>query len=327
MTQPEQTPNPKRRLGRGLSSLIINSAPSAEPEGAYQPAGEPEAPGESPDAPRLRSPRSVTSVAVSEISPNPYQPRQDFAEEDMTSLVESIRQQGILQPIVVTPRSGEDAERAYVVVAGERRLRAAKEAGLPAVPCIVRDATPQQMLEWALIENIQRTDLNPMERAEAYRQYVDRFELTQAEAGERLGVPRATIANYLRLLELQNSVQERVRQGELSFGHAKVLAALVGRGQAQQNLAKRTVEQGLSVRRLEELVAEALAAEGGRRQTHRKAKPPYLADLEEQLTQAAGTRVVIRPGRAKHSGRIVLEYYSLEDFDRLAGLLGAKLQG
>jgi len=183
------------------------------------------------------------------------------------------------------------------------------------------------MIEWALVENIHRTDLNPLERAKAYREYIDRFRLTQAEAAERLGQARATVANHLRLLDLAQEVQERIADGRLTFGHAKVLASLIEQPQRQIALARKVTDQGLSVRQLEEIVAQRAAAAEPPTETKQPAgKSAYIRDLEDQLSRAVGTRVVIKPSRTKNRGRIVIEYYTLDDFDRIAASLGLELE-
>ncbi len=244
-------------------------------------------------------------------------------------MAESVRQQGILQPLIVAQSGrGEDAQQ-YILIAGERRLRAARRIGLETVPCVVRQASRQQMLEWALVENIQRADLNPIERAEAFRQYMDRFSLRQQDVAAKLGLPRATVANCLRMLDLCETIQGMIRQKMLSSGHAKVLAGLMGDQPRQLALAPKVVAEGLSVRQLEQLIsppakspqkAPQADGQGARR------KPPYLLDLEEQLAEAVGTRVKIMPGRAKHAGRIVVDFYSLDDFDRITAKLGLQVQ-
>ena len=315
------------RLGRGLSSLISTSAlaPPADPVGpdaAYQPVRLSQAVGAEHVA------VGTVEIAVDDISPNPYQPRREFDPQELTELADSIVQQGILQPLVVVRPSSPEAPTPFVLVAGERRLRAAKLAQLNKVPCVIRHASPQQMLEWALVENIQRSNLNPIDRAGAYRQYIDRFSLTQSQAAERLGQPRATVANYLRLLELCEDIQSMLCTGQLSFGHAKVLAGLAGQPARQLELARKVLQASLSVRQLEQIV-EAGPASVGRAPAalERRPKPPYLRDLEERLTAAVGTRVLVQPGRAKHAGRIVVDFYSLDDFDRIAGRLGLAADG
>jgi ParB family chromosome partitioning protein len=261
------------------------------------------------------------------LRPNPYQPRRDFDQASLAELADSIRVHGIVEPIVVCP--SKDGSGGHFVVAGERRLRAAQLAGLSEAPCIYREVTRQEMLELALVENIHREDLNPMERATALRDMMVRFALTQQQVAERVGQPRATVANYLRLLDLCTEVQQMVRQGSLSLGHAKVLAGLAGQVGPQLALAGRCVSENLSVRQLEELVRQAQAGQAVQPQPparERSQRPPYLLDVERQLTQVVGTKVAIKPGRAKHTGKIVIDYYSLEDFDRIAAALGVSIE-
>jgi ParB family chromosome partitioning protein len=313
----------KPRLGRGLSSLIGKTTfVSDDKEYRHVTGLAPVA-----EAKPMDSVAGPQEIRIDEISPNPYQPRREFAAEELGDLAQSITQQGILQPLIVTTNVQPGAPSRFTLIAGERRLRAAKLVGLSTVPCVVRQATGQQMLEWALIENIQRSDLNPVERAMAYRDYVDRFNLTVAQAAERLGQPRTTVSNYLRILELQSEIQQMIGGGRLSFGHAKVIAGIVGNTELQLELAIRVQKEDLSVRQLEGLVSVNQAP--GQAATAAKtarAKPPYVVDLQEQLTQAVGTRVTIVQGRSKHAGRIVVDYYSLDDFDRIAGCLGLKAQ-
>lgn len=317
----------KNRLGRGMSSfkglsnLIANSADVADPDAtAASYASEP-APANASSA----SDAPPRELPIDDVAPNPYQPRRHFAPEALAELAESIRQQGLIQPLVVVPAHHDDAEKPFVLVAGERRLRAARQAGLTEVPCVVRSASPQQMLEWAIIENIHRADLNPLERAHAYRDYLDRFDLSQAQAAERLGLPRSTISNHLRILDLHPDVQDHIASGALSFGHAKVLAGLLNDPDRQAQLANQAADNGLSVRQLEALIESAKSSGAGDSDdasSSKPAKPPYLIDIEEQLTRVVGTRVQVKPGRGKHAGKIVIDYYSLDDFDRLAGRLG-----
>lgn len=321
---------PKPRLGRGLSSLMAGSPAFAAAE---QDLSQPEvvqtavAAVETVSAPTERHSGTPREIPISEIAPNPYQPRREFRPQDLEDLAQSITQQGILQPLIVAAAEHTDAPTPYVLIAGERRLRAAKLVGLATVPCVVRHATRQQMLEWALVENIQRADLNAVERAVAYRDYMDRFNLTQAQIAERLGQARATVANILRMLDLCDAVQKMLLNDQISFGHAKVLAGIVNQPERQVGLAQKVVQEGLSVRQLEGLISNDVtpsAVAGAEKVV--KVKPPYLRDLEEQLTQVVGTRVLVVPGRGKHTGRIVVDYYSLEDFDRIAGSLGLKTE-
>ncbi len=348
------SPKPiKPRLGRGLASLISNSAMTdtsaaeenlqAAPQGAYATGGQAAATAEmgtgpnngtvpvSASASARPTENGTVAISVDLITPNPYQPRREFNETDLAELASSIAEQGILQPLIVAVHDGPGGAGGYVLIAGERRLRAARKIGMSAVPCVVRTATPQQMLEWALIENIQRSDLNPVEKATAYRDYMDRFNLTQAQASQRLGQPRATVANYLRILDLPDAIQTLLLGGDLSFGHAKALAGLAGKEVQQLKLAKLCLHKSLSVRQLESMASQIIAGTvpAGKAPSARKSsnKPPYIADLEGQLTTAVGTRVEIKPARAANTGRIVVDYYSLDDFDRITGALGAKISG
>jgi len=324
MANKPNTTQPKRRLGRGLSSLITSSVSQPSPEGLYESTGETSEPRGHIQLDTKTTDESTRNIFTGDITPNPYQPRRDFSKSDLAELTDSIRQQGILQPILVAPASS-NAPKPFVLVAGERRLRAAQQAGLDTVPAIVRNATAQQMAEWALVENLQRSDLNPIERAEAYHQYMNRFGLTHAQAAERLGEPRATVSNYLRILDLCDSAQTLVRDGELTFGHAKVLAGLVNNPDRQTKLAKKVVAKGLSVRNLEQLVAGTATQIPLSQKKTAITKSAYIRNLEEQLTHSVGTRVQVKPGRKKNTGSIVIDYYSLDDFDRIAGSLGARL--
>jgi len=318
VTKQSRSIHDRPRLGRGLSSLIVNSAEQAADDRAYQHVtGLPPV-----ETIQHAPPGQPQETPIGQIAPNPYQPRRQFKPEELAELTDSILRQGVLQPLIVA-RAQEGAEHPYVLIAGERRLRAARQAGLSAVPCVIRTATSQQMLEWALIENIQRADLNPIERAAAYRDYMERFNLTQAEVAERMGQPRATIANYLRILDLQDVIQQMLIDGTLTFGHAKLLAGLADPTR-QLRLARKVVNGCLSVRQLEALLTEPTEAPPSVQPARTKA--PYIADLEQRLTQALGSRVTIHPGRAKNSGRIVIDYYSLDDFDHIANVLGMKTE-
>ena len=322
----------KRRLGRGLAGLITNSAPASPPETppAHKPIRVPLAPDvdlHETTAPRAPQDANPQEIPVDQIAPNPYQPRRDFDSEQLAELTASVRDHGILQPLLLAPKGDNAVDSPYVLIAGERRLRAAKLAGLTSVPCVLRDADSRQLLEWAIIENVHRADLNPIDRAKAYRDYIDRFSLTQAQAAQRLAQPRATIANYLRLLDLSDAVQQLLLTGRLSFGHAKVLAGLAGRSEVQLALAGKAAARNLSVRQLEALVAAANTTAADQPPARRRTtKPPYILDLEQQLTQAVGTRVTIRTGRAKDTGAVTIEFYSLDDFDRITNALGAKVE-
>ena len=326
------------RLGRGLSSLIRSSTeidalpapaeyvPQPRPPRPAQAAPADTAAEAAPAGDPTQAATTVVMLPVDSIAPNPYQPRRKFSDDTLDGLADSIRNHGLLQPVLVAKRGDGEGDTIYHLIAGERRLRAAQRAGIAQMPCIVRPADRQQMLELAVVENIHRADLNPIERAEAYRSLIDRFGLTQQQVAERIGQPRASIANTLRMLDLCDSVQQRLIDGALSFGHAKVLAGLAGLPELQASLAGRAVAEGLSVRELEELVkAASQRAAPAETTPKRPGKSAYIEDLERQLTEAVGTRVAIRPGRGKHSGRMIIDYYTLDDFDRITARLGVQI--
>lgn len=301
----------KKRLGRGLQGLLRGSGgPPATAAADTQPT----------------EVSLARELPIDLIDENPFQPRKDFDREKLEELSRSIAGEGILQPLIVTESIRKESDR-YTLVAGQRRLKAAAMAGLRVVPCMIRAADERQLREWALVENIQRADLNPIERAEAYREYINRFDATQEEISARLGVARSSVANYLRLLELAEECRKLVAEGTLSFGHAKVLASLADPEQVDRQvaLAKKAVVDDLSVRALEKLIAEGTEKEkGGLKKDGdgKKKKPPYVLDMENRLTELLGTRVSLRPGKKNNTGQIVIEYYSLDDFDRIAGALG-----
>ena len=316
--------NQRPRLGRGLSSLIVNTAPPAEPAETQQ--ADPQVAStyvsETPTEPAATG-KTPIEVPVDKINPNPYQPRKKVDAAELAQLAESIRQQGILQPILVAPNAtGDD----YVLIAGQRRLAAAKEAGLQSVPVMVRQASDEQILEWAIVENIQRADLNPVERATAYRDVIDRFKLTQAQLAQRLGSSRESIANYLRILDLCDRVQGLLLADKLSFGHARALAGLSGKPEKQLSLARKVIDNQLSVRQLEALVAAAQSLDPAAAAPRaRAAKSAYIVDLEQQLTQQLASRVTISPAKKPNSGKLTIDYHSIEDFDRIVEALGVSI--
>lgn len=250
---------------------------------------------------------TVSMIAITELDRNPEQPRREFDEEALQALAESMKEAGVLQPLLVIERGGR-----YQIVAGERRFRAARLAGLTSVPCIVRDFTPQEQMEAALIENIQREDLNAIEEAAAVRQLMDRCGYTQEKAAKRLGKSRPAVANLLRLLSLPEAVKAQVTAGKLSAGHARVLAGLEDE-KLQLALAERTVREGLSVRALEKLAAQP--APMPREKPEPRPLPLELQDMESRLRDAFGVRTQIR-GNRKH-GKIILQYYNEDELERL----------
>ncbi len=286
------------RLGRRLSDLLGEKKPmeqtSSEVVYPTPPEGQP-----------------PTEIPVSLTDPNPYQPRSHFDRDQLEELKQSILTSGILQPIVVRPVG----ER-YQVVVGERRLRAAREIGLERIPAVVRQVGDEELLELALIENIQRADLNPMEKAKAYRRLVQEFGLTQEQVAQRVGQDRSTVANFVRLLELPKEVQDHVSRGTLSMGHARALLGLEDAG-GQVEVAERIASQGLSVRETERMVSARTSPARARK---RREKTPQVRRLEDRLKTHLGTRVSIYEGE-KH-GRIVIEFYGTDDFDRLMHIIG-----
>jgi len=299
------------RLGRGLKSLISTPVTIDIPPASHS----------APSAANARHERLI-DIDLTSIEANPHQPRAAMDPLALKELANSIKASGILQPIIVRPLDGIGR---YQLVAGHRRTEAAKLAGLTAVPAIVRDdTTDERQAEWALIENIQREDLNAIERAKAYRSYVDTFSLTHAQAAERLGEDRATITNFLRLLDLNVGVRDLVARGLLSAGHAKVLAGVADMAR-QDTLANRAVTEGLSVRKLEELVnapTDALDAIAGTTTVaeHARtlvAKSAHVVELEQDLSRKLGTKLRIFPSKKKNTGKIVIQYFSLDEFDRI----------
>lgn len=310
-----------RRLGRGLDSLVTDlrgSATAALPETATN--REESLPSRSTEP---GSNRAASMLPVSVLQPNPFQPRQEFREEDIQSLATSIRRNGLLQPIVVRKHQGS-----YQIIAGERRWRAAKVCGIIDVPIVIRTASDEQMVELALIENIQREDLNPIDRARAYRSFCDRFHLTAEEVAERVGEDRSTVANYMRLLELPKAIRDLVAAGQLSMGHARCLLGIADEAR-QLQLAESSARHDLSVRALEDIVRRAKSKSGGETDSKAlsgRARTPHLRELQTRFEQVLQTKVTIREGKKKGSGRIVIQYYSLDDFDRVADRLGISLE-
>ncbi|MFP3899506.1 MAG: ParB/RepB/Spo0J family partition protein [Acidimicrobiia bacterium] len=279
-------------LGRGLNALI---------------------PGDM--GPAVQGQLGVREVPINQIEPNPYQPRNHFDEESLAALTASIRELGVLQPVLVRELGTER----YALIAGERRWRAAKRAGLQLIPIIVRDVDDSLTLQHALVENLHRDDLNPLEEAAAYQQLIEDFELTQEEVAQRVGKSRSAIANLLRLFQLPPQVQRLVAEGRLSAGHAKALLGTPDRS-LQEALARRVVADGLTVRETEEAVrrrseagdrASSASGNGGAR----KLRPPGLLELEELLAEQLATRVKIDLGPKK--GRVVIEFADLEDLERI----------
>jgi len=283
----------KRGLGKGLDALIPSGPGAAMP-------GE-----------------GVAQLPVEAIRPNPRQPRESMDPQALEDLAQSIREHGVLQPLIVLPA---DARGSYTLIAGERRLRAAAMAGLKEVPAIIREATEAQRLELALIENLQRSDLNALEAAEGYRQLAEDFGLSHEEIAARVGKSRTAVTNTLRLLKLSASVRKALMAGQISEGHARALLALPT-AQAQSAALQGILARELNVRQTEELVRSMLG-ERPRRKKKGHDRPAEEVALEEELRQALGTKVTLRRGR--RGGRLVLHFYSDEELNALVEQLLAQ---
>lgn len=287
----------QRKLGRGLDFLISGGSDSSGDE--------------------------VLQLELAAVRPNPFQPRREFTETELAELADSIREHGVLQPVIVR-RHGDS----FQLVAGERRLRACQQLALATIPAIVREADDAQMLELALVENIQRADLSPMELARAYHGYIERLSLTQEQAAARLGKSRSAVANTLRLLDLPPDLQDLVSRGTLTMGHARALLAIADPG-LQRALAQRIIAEGWSVREAEqatrapaeEPAVDASHPPAGASAPDDETRDAHLRDLEAQLRERLGTRVRIHARGER--GRIVLEYFSRDEFDRIFDLLVA----
>lgn len=282
----------RQALGRGLKALI-NTDDVAENE--------------------------VRELAIGAIIPNPYQPRREFDDEKLRELADSIKEHGIIQPLVV--KDGQDGK--YILIAGERRFRAAQLAGLETVPVIVRELDQDQMIQWALVENLQREDLNPIEEALAYRRLADEFGLTQEAIAQVVGKSRPAVANTLRLLTLPQHIQDAVSRGTISMGHAKCLIGLAEG--AQRQVFEKIVSQGLSVRQTEEICERLRRTTTDHPcQTPKKSsRDPYIAAAEDELRLALGTKVHIEWSK-KGQGKIQIDFYSEEELNRLIELLGRR---
>lgn len=293
----------KLALGKGLDALLSGGiARKAEP---------------SPTAPAAVPPGkdNVVQVPIEQIHRSPFQPRTTFESEPLQELVDSIRQRGVVQPLLVrTSASG------FELIAGERRLRASQAAGLKTVPVILREAGDQEVLELALIENLQRENLNPIEEARGYNELISRFHLKQDDVAQKVGKSRAAVANALRLLALPEDVQAWVAKGQLSVGHAKAILGLSIK-EEQWLLAEQCIRQGLTVRQAEKLVEKAKGT--GRvpsAKRKRANRETHYESIEDGLRQKLGTKVHIIKGRRK--GRIEIEFYGDDDLSRLVTMLG-----
>lgn len=324
----------EKRLGRGLEALLGRTAAPAPQTIPARPAGNAANPsqvfGENPYAvPPVAPPtdHGPVRVAVQQIRANPFQPRQDFDDAETVALAESLRKHGLLQPVVVR-RSGDR----YQLIAGERRLRAAIEAGWTEVPVQIVDADERQVAELAIVENLHRKDLNPLEKAACFQRYLEQYGCTQEELASRLSLDRSTIANLIRLMELPEPIQDALRRGQLTQGHARALLPL-GDEREQIAFCQRIQQEGLSVRQTEALVQEsiqkadarpmAVVGRDGATSRPRRTSSEHLAALEQQLRAALGTKVNITHN-SRGRGKLVIHFASHEEFERLRALLCAE---
>ncbi|MCF7974296.1 MAG: ParB/RepB/Spo0J family partition protein [Phycisphaerae bacterium] len=302
----EKSTSRPRHLGRGLQSLL-GPMTDVTPEPTSKAKVEVFVP-EKPS-------RTVQEIPIEAISVNPHQARTYWDEEKLQELAMSIQANGIVQPVVVrkTPTG-------YQLIAGERRFRASKRIGKTTIPAFIREATDAQMLEWALVENIHRADLNPIERAKAYQSYINHFSLNQTEAAKRLGEERSVLANHLRIFDLPTEVRQMLADGVLSMGHAKAILALPD-NDLRKKIANRALAGRLSVRELEKLVREYLDGSNVSR-VPRKEKAPHILELEGVLSSHLGSRVKIETQKKGHKGKMVIEFRTLDEFDSVLEKLG-----
>jgi ParB family chromosome partitioning protein len=274
----------KKALGRGLGSLLPDNSGS-----------------------------SVLELNIDRIVPHKEQPRRTFKDETLKELAQSIKEKGIIQPVIVT-RSDDGL---FTLIAGERRWRAAKLLGMTTIPALIKDVASEEIFELALIENIQREDLNPIETAEAFQRLMNDFEMTQDDLSSKVGKDRATISNYVRLLKLPSPVRGWVSDGLLSVGHAKAILQIKNE-QNQIDLSQKIIKKGLSVRETEKIATKT-------EQPHKKAKEtpkdPEIRDLEQRLTSSLGAKVLIHHRKKDKRGRIEIQYHDLDELDRLLAIL------
>ncbi|HUY31159.1 MAG TPA: ParB/RepB/Spo0J family partition protein [Pirellulales bacterium] len=310
--------NKERRLGRGLEALLGSPLPSAAVGPSLHVVG-----GTEP------SPAAPLKIGVYDIEANPFQPRRDFDEAEIDSLADSLQQHGLLQPVLV-----RRIDERYQLVAGERRLRAAIKAGWAEVPVQVVEADDRQTAEIAMVENLQRKDLNPLEKAASFQRYLETYSATQEELAQRLQIDRSTIANLIRLLELPSEVQQAVRAGAITQGHARALLPL-GDEREQLAVCRRVMDEGLSVRAVESLVQETIRAAdreplgvvaGDGDAPPARTRGQHLASLEQELRTALGAKVDVREG-SKGRGRIVIHFASHDEFERLHQYLCGEAAG
>jgi ParB family transcriptional regulator, chromosome partitioning protein len=258
---------------------------------------------------------SYQEIPLEKITANPYQARTIWNDQELAELADSIKVNGVVQPIIVRAYL-----EGYQIIAGERRFRAAKLASFTTIPALIRQASDEQLHEWSLVENIHRVGLNPIERAKAYREYINTFSLSQVQAAERLGEDRSVIANYLRLLDLPQEIRQMLIDDQLSMGHARAILALPS-DELRRKLANRAMAGRLSVREVERLVRSYIE-ENPQAGKKIKQKTPHILDIENKLSSQLGTKVSIDARKNGKKGKIIIEFYSLDEFDSIIERLG-----
>ena len=309
-----ETPNPKRRLGRGLNALLGGgSQPEGSPNAGKSPSGDGEA---------KKTPKTAHLIGVDLIKRNPFQPRSDFDEDSLEELARSIAIHGVLQPILVRKLEEDD----FQLIAGERRLMASKRAGLKQVPCRILRMEDRQASEAALEENLKRRDLNVLEKAQAFQDYVNRFGCTIGDLAKRLSMDRSTVSNMLRMLDLPETVRGLLTDEKITAGHAKAILPL--EEDAQLALCDRIQVENLSVRKTEQAVRAIQRADNpnvipittAKKKPSAPERTPHLDSLEKQLRDLLGLKVIIKQ-KSKDSGQVVIEFNSNDDFEKLTRLL------
>lgn len=310
----------RKRLGRGLSSLLNTPVKVDMPDQAAHRSTAADVPRAAPSSTPSevehasdQNGAQLQLVQTSRIEPNQFQPRRSFEQTALEGLAASIREAGMMQPIVVRPGQQEGW---YELIAGERRWRAATMLGLSHIPAVVRDVDGQTAAQWALVENLQREDLNAVERAEAFRRLAGEFQLTHQEIADRVGLDRTSVTNHLRLLDLDQEILDLVAAGGLSMGHARALLVITNT-RRRRLFALRAAKEAWSVRELER---RARSLENPQSQTSQQARtglPAHLQDLQRRLGEHLGCKVDIQPGKKKGAGKLVIEFYSLDEFEGL----------
>jgi len=329
----------KQRLGRGLNALIgqpvaveppqqPDSTPHAgDPPNDVLPAAEP-ATGEFTTEAKNDPKDLVHYIKLQSIRPNSRQPRQHFDEQALTGLAQSIKAEGVMQPIVLRRiAGGAHAEHAYELVAGERRWRAAALAGLDAIPAVLRDLDDRQMAQWALVENLQREDLNAIERAEAFKGLSEQFAMSHEEIAQNVGVERSTVSNTMRLLQLDPTIQAHVIEGRMSAGHARCIASLHD-PETQRLLGDRIIRRNMTVRQAEEAARQLAGTDQTLAPTNTVTNArtsPHLNDLARQITEHLGMKAQVKAARRKGAGALTIQFGNLDEFDQLLQRLGVPM--